>query len=85
VTINNLLPGMFGTDRLRTTIASQAKNMGVQRRGSHRAGAWPRFPPGAWEIRWNSVRRARIFAAPRRRMSRGQNFLIDGGAYPGTY
>ncbi len=35
VTINNLLPGSFDTDRIRTTLAAQAKNA----RRRHRSGA----------------------------------------------
>ena len=84
VTINNLLPGSFATDRLMSTIAAQAKTRGIsaEEASSARAATIPaaRFgdPPefGSLCAYICSVHAAYIT---------GQNLLIDGGAYPGTF
>lgn len=84
VTINNLLPGSFGTDRLLSTIAAQAKTRGIsaEEASAARAATIPagRFgqPPefGALCAYLCSAHAAYIT---------GQNILIDGGAYPGTF
>lgn len=84
VTINNLLPGSFATDRLLSTIVAQAKTRGVstEEASAARTATIPagRFgePPefGAFCAYLCSVHAAYIT---------GQNLLIDGGAYPGTF
>ncbi|MCU0968080.1 MAG: SDR family oxidoreductase [Rubrivivax sp.] len=84
VTINNLLPGSFDTDRLRATMEASA-----------RAAGQP------FETVWESRRRqapAERFGHPdefgaacaflcsaHAGYITGQNWLIDGGAYPGTF
>ncbi len=83
VTINNLLPGLFGTDRLRTTMAAAASKAGVaveaaiaQRTGpipAQRLGQADEF--GATCAFLCSRHAAYIT---------GQNVLMDGGAFPGT-
>ena len=84
VTINNLLPGAFDTDRLRGTVVGAAKAQGktveelleVRRKGvpAQRFGNPDEF--GAACAFLCSVH-AGYFT--------GQNLLIDGGAYPGTF
>jgi 3-oxoacyl-[acyl-carrier protein] reductase len=84
VTINNLLPGMFATDRLRTTVGAQAERTGrtvddvIAERAAQvpvrRAGDPAEF--GALCAFVCSVQAGYIT---------GQNLLIDGGAYPGTF
>jgi 3-oxoacyl-[acyl-carrier protein] reductase len=84
VTINNLLPGMFATDRLRTTVGAQAERTGrtvddvIAERAAlvpvRRAGDPAEF--GALCAFVCSVQAGYIT---------GQNLLIDGGAYPGTF
>ncbi len=84
VTINNLLPGSFDTDRLRGNVALRAKTAGKpveeivqamqQANPSGRFGAPAEF--GALCAYVCSVQAAYIT---------GQNLLIDGGAYPGTF
>jgi 3-oxoacyl-[acyl-carrier protein] reductase len=84
VTINNLLPGPFDTDRLRGTMAGVAKQAGQsldavleQRRSqnpSQRFGTAQEF--GAICAFLCSVHAGYMT---------GQNVLIDGGAYPGTF
>jgi len=84
VTINNLLPGIFDTDRVRnTTIGAAAKagktveEMLAQRRQgvpARRFGTPDEF--GAFCAFMCSAQAGYLT---------GQNVLLDGGAYPGTY
>src|SRR6058998_1673014 len=83
VTINNLLPGPFDTDRLRSTIAIQAKTSGrtVEEvvRDRYRANPAGRFgdPAEFGEL-------CAFVCGAHAGFMTGQNFLIDGGAYPGS-
>lgn len=84
VTINNLLPGAFDTDRLKGTLQGAATKTGqpieaiteARRKGipAQRFGQPDEF--GATCAFLCSVHASYITA---------QNVLIDGGAYPGTY
>ena len=84
VTINNLLPGFFDTDRIRSTMAAAASKSGKTieemldtRRGNipaRRLGTAQEF--GAACAFLCSVQAGYIT---------GQNWLLDGGAYPGTF
>jgi len=84
VTINGLLPGAFDTDRLRMTMQKAAEQSGqsidaiVARRAqtipAQRLGTAEEF--GAVCAFLCSVQAAYIT---------GQNILLDGGAYPGTF
>ncbi len=84
VTINNLLPGAFDTDRLRTTMAAGAAKAGraVDDVASDRLRGIParRFGTadefGAFCAFLCSVQAGYLT---------GQNILVDGGAYPGTF
>ncbi|MDD5324493.1 MAG: SDR family oxidoreductase [Polaromonas sp.] len=84
VTINNLLPGAFDTDRLRGTMAGAAKKTG-------------QTLDAVMDARRKNIP-ARRFGSPEEFGSicaflcslqagyiTGQNVLADGGAYPGTY
>ncbi len=84
VTVNGLLPGWFDTDRVRTMVANTAKRDGVteqsileaRKRGvpAQRLGNIEEF--GATCAFLCSVHAGYIT---------GQNLLMDGGAYPGTF
>jgi 3-oxoacyl-[acyl-carrier protein] reductase len=84
VTINNLLPGSFDTDRLKGTMAGAAQKSGQD------------FDT-VWEARKKNIP-AKRFGTPaefgaicaflcsmQAGYMTGQNVLADGGAYPGTY
>ncbi len=84
VTINNLLPGLFDTDRIRTVIGGQAKAQGVsyEQALAARVAAIPAGRMGDPEefgaaCAWLCSRQAGYIT--------GQNWLLDGGAYPGTF
>jgi 3-oxoacyl-[acyl-carrier protein] reductase len=84
VTINGLLPGAFDTDRLRVTMAGIAQKTGqpldavkAQRAGTipvRRFGSADEFGAACAFI--CSVHAGYLV---------GQNVLLDGGAYPGTF
>jgi 3-oxoacyl-[acyl-carrier protein] reductase len=84
VTINNLLPGSFETDRMRATIEARAKAQGKTfeqalesartATPAHRFGTVEEF--GATCAFLCSAHAGYIV---------GQNILIDGGNYPGTF
>ncbi|CAM3603169.1 Oxidoreductase [Bordetella sputigena] len=84
VTLNNILPGTFDTDRLRSNLAAMAQraNASVEAYTDRRRDAIP----------------ARRFGTPAEFGAlcaficgmdagylTGQNILLDGGAYPGTF
>ena len=84
VTINNLLPGAFETDRLRVTFEGLAKKTGqsvdslVQTRKmlapAQRFGQPDEFG-----------QTCAFLCSQQAGFITGQNILIDGGAYPGTF
>lgn len=84
VTINNLLPGPFETDRLRSTFEASAKSTGqdldtliAARRNMNpakRFGTSAEF--GAF---------CAFLCSAHASYMTGQNILLDGGAYPGTF
>jgi 3-oxoacyl-[acyl-carrier protein] reductase len=84
VTINNLLPGPFETDRLRSTFEAVAKSTGkdVQELIAARRDTNPakRFGTSAEFGAFCAF----LCSAHAGYMT-GQNILLDGGAYPGTF
>jgi len=84
VTINNLLPGKFDTDRLATTIktiADQAgKNIEEVRRAQQAA-----IPAARYGTPQEFGAICAFLCSVQASYMTGQNVLADGGAYPGTY
>jgi len=84
VTVNNLLPGVFDTDRVRSTSVGTAAKLGktveevlAQRRATipaKRFGTSEEF--GAF---------CAFLCSAQAGYLTGQNILLDGGAYPGTF
>ncbi|HZZ10377.1 MAG TPA: SDR family oxidoreductase [Paraburkholderia sp.] len=84
VTINNLLPGIFDTDRIATTFAAQAKagNISVEEARQQRMKS---IPAGRLGNRDEFGRACAFLCSVHAGYITGQNWLIDGGAYPGTF
>ena len=84
VTINNLLPGSFATDRLRTTLEGRARTSGMPY-DEVRDAAMNATPAGRFgDIREFGAICAFLCSAHAGYVA-GQNVLVDGGAYPGTF
>ncbi|MFL6663694.1 MAG: SDR family oxidoreductase [Rhizobacter sp.] len=84
VTINGLLPGAFDTDRLQATLAAGAKKAGKDVEAvaeSRRAGIPARRFGTADEFGAVCAFLCSVHAG----YLTGQNVLLDGGAYPGTF
>ena len=84
VTVNNLLPGVFDTDRLRTTTETAAKKAGQsydalldKRRSGIPAQRFGTADEFGAVCGFLCSRQAGYLT--------GQNILLDGGAYPGTF
>lgn len=84
VTINNLLPGAFDTDRLTATMQASADKSGqsVEDTRSKRAAAIPARRFGQPE---EFGATCAFLCSAHAGYIAGQNVLIDGGAYPGTF
>jgi 3-oxoacyl-[acyl-carrier protein] reductase len=84
VTINNLLPGPFETDRLRSNLEFNAKKTGktVDELRKLRTEANPAGRFGTIEEFGDAC--AYLCSAQAGYIT-GQNLLIDGGGYPGTF
>ncbi len=84
VTINNLLPGLFDTDRIVATINAQAKaqNISVEESRKRRMAS---IPAGRFGNPDEFGRACAFLCSTHAGYITGQNWLIDGGAYPGTF
>ncbi|MGI4983123.1 MAG: SDR family oxidoreductase [Janthinobacterium lividum] len=84
VTINNLLPGMFDTDRLSATVRAGAAANGTSEEATREArrGAIPARRFGRPDEFGAAC--AFLCSAHAGYMT-GQNMLLDGGNYPGTF
>ena len=84
VTINQMLPGAFDTARLRTTIAASAKKSGkdLDAYTQVRRLAVPAQRFGSAE-EFGAV--CAFLCSVHAGYLTGQNVLLDGGAYPGTF
>jgi 3-oxoacyl-[acyl-carrier protein] reductase len=84
VTINNLLPGVFDTDRQKTTVTAAAKQRGISfdEMVKTKVASIPALRMGdpaefGDMCAWLCSARAGYYT--------GQNVLLDGGLYPGTF
>jgi 3-oxoacyl-[acyl-carrier protein] reductase len=84
VTINNLLPGPFDTDRLRSTMVGLAQKAGrtVQEVMDERRALNPARRYGTPE-EFGAV--CAFVCSVHAGYINGQNLLLDGGAFPGTF
>ena len=84
VTINNLLPGFFDTDRFRGTMGARAKAVG-QPMDEVVAAACASVPAGRIGEPAEFGAACAFLCSVHAGYIVGQNVLIDGGAYPGTF
>lgn len=84
VTINNLLPGAFDTDRLAAIFSSASLTTGksVEEVGDRRRNAIPAKRFGTPQ---EFGAACAFLCSAHAGYITGQNLLIDGGAYPGTF
>jgi 3-oxoacyl-[acyl-carrier protein] reductase len=84
VTINNLLPGPFDTDRQKALLETAARAGGrtLEQLRAERASA---NPAGRFGDPLEFGALCAFLASQHAGYITGQNFLIDGGAYPGTF
>lgn len=83
VTINNLLPGPFDTDRLRATIAAIAKAEGRDVEAVARERQLGN-PAGRFGTIEEFGAACAFLCSVHAGFITGQNLLLDGGAFPGT-
>ena len=84
VTINNLLPGIFDTDRILATLKGQAAKTGKsieELKAARRATV----PAGRYGTLEEFGQICAFLCSAQAGYLTGQNILLDGGAYPGTY
>src|SRR6185437_7332079 len=84
VTINNLLPGQFATDRLRVTLEGRAKATGTTYEAA-RDAAMKANPAGRFGDPREFGAICAFLCSVHAGFVVGQNILADGGAYPGTF
>jgi 3-oxoacyl-[acyl-carrier protein] reductase len=84
VTLNNLLPGVFDTDRLLATLKNQAAKTGRpidDLKEARRATV----PAGRFGTPEEFGAFCAFICSAQAGYLTGQNLLLDGGAYPGTF
>ncbi len=84
VTINNLLPGPFDTARLRSTVESAARAAGRPFEETWRARI-DAHPAGRFGDPAEFGAACAFLCSAHAGYVTGQNWLLDGGAYPGTF
>jgi 3-oxoacyl-[acyl-carrier protein] reductase len=84
VTINNLLPGPFDTDRIRGNIAFEAKRQNLPE-DQIRATRMKANPAGRFGTSEEFGDACAFLCSANAGFITGQNLLMDGGAYPGTF
>jgi len=84
VTINNVLPGKFDTDRLTATLSGAAKKTG-QSLDAVRASSVAQIPAKRFGTSEEFGALCAFLCSVHAGYLNGQNFLPDGGLYPGTF
>jgi 3-oxoacyl-[acyl-carrier protein] reductase len=84
VTINNLLPGRFWTDRLKGNTEHNAKQQGKSVE-EVKAALEKSIPAGRFGTPEEFGAYCAYLCSAQAAYVTGQNLLIDGGAYPGTF
>ena len=84
VTINNLLPGKFDTDRLKGTMVGAAQKTGKPIEDI-RAAQQAQIPAKRFGTPAEFGAICAFLCSQQAAYLTGQNILPDGGAYPGTY
>jgi 3-oxoacyl-[acyl-carrier protein] reductase len=84
VTINNILPGPFDTDRLRSGFKFMSQKTGQSEEEISKARAAGN-PSGRFGTPDEFGAACAFLCSGHAGYITGQNLLLDGGAYPGTY
>jgi 3-oxoacyl-[acyl-carrier protein] reductase len=84
VTLNNLLPGKFDTDRIRATLPAMAQKAG-KTVDEMRALQQAQIPVGRYGTPEEFGEICAFLCSLQAGYLTGQNILPDGGLYPGTY
>ena len=84
VTINNLLPGKFDTDRLAATVVAAAGKSGKSV-DDVRQAQQAQIPAGRYGTAQEFGAICAFLCSQHAAYMTGQNILADGGAYPGTF
>ncbi|MFC3676879.1 SDR family oxidoreductase [Ferrovibrio xuzhouensis] len=84
VTINNLLPGRFLTDRLKGTIGAQSKKQGAELEAEFGKIA-ATIPAGRFGTAEEFGQVCAFMCSVQAAYMTGQNVLLDGGNYPGSF
>ena len=84
VTINNLLPGKFDTDRLAATVQAAATKSG-QGVEAVRSAQQAQIPAGRYGSAQEFGAVCAFLCSVHAAYMTGQNVLVDGGAFPGTF
>ncbi len=84
VTINNILPGAFATDTMKSRMTAMAKQAGktVDEIAQQRLNT---IPAGRFGNPLEFGQLCAYICSAQASYITGQNFLIDGGGYPGTF
>lgn len=84
VTINSIQPGAFDTDRIRGNLVKQAQSRGVDE-AKVRAEREASIPARRFGQATEFGQLCAFLASAQAGYITGQNILIDGGAFPGTF
>jgi 3-oxoacyl-[acyl-carrier protein] reductase len=84
VTINNLLPGLFDTDRIRGVVGAQAQAQNIAYEAALAARV-ATIPAGRIGDPAEFGAACAFLCGAQAGYITGQNWLLDGGAYPGTF